>query len=191
MNLPRILSFAREMIEGVLQEGDIALDGTVGNGHDALFLAQQVGKEGKVYGFDVQKAALESARTRLEEAGAEAQVELLLAGHETLENHLPEEQKGHLKAAMFNLGYLPGSDKARITHEETTLPALEATLRMLSVGGLMSVVLYPGHEGGDQEADAVLTWARQLDSANFDVLLYDFINRQNKSPILLIFQKKR
>jgi ubiquinone/menaquinone biosynthesis C-methylase UbiE len=68
----------------VLQSADMAIDATVGNGHDTLFLAQCVGERGHVYGFDIQASALESAKTRLLEAQAATQVTLLQQGHENM-----------------------------------------------------------------------------------------------------------
>lgn len=52
------------------------------------------------------------------------------------------------RLVAFNLGYLPGGDKATITKSETTLQALEAAKRMLAPGGLISLVVYVGHPGG-------------------------------------------
>ena len=43
-----------------LKEGDVAVDFTMGNGNDTLFLSKTVGESGKVYAFDIQEAALTS-----------------------------------------------------------------------------------------------------------------------------------
>ena len=63
---------------------------------------------------------------------------------------------------MFNLGYLPGSDKSCITMTETTLPALTQAMQVLRRNGLLSIMLSHGHTGGDVETKAVLDWANQL-----------------------------
>jgi ubiquinone/menaquinone biosynthesis C-methylase UbiE len=60
---------AHQAVEAVLKPGDITIDATVGNGHDTLFLATRVGATGKVYGFDIQQEALDSAYQRLQQAG--------------------------------------------------------------------------------------------------------------------------
>lgn len=52
------------------------------------------------------------------------------------------------RLVAFNLGYLPCGDKATITKSETTLQALEAAKRILTPGGLISLVVYVGHPGG-------------------------------------------
>ncbi len=44
----------------------------------------------------------------------------------------------------FNLGYLPGSDKATTTQRASTLQALQAAFEVLRPGGLLSVMAYTG-----------------------------------------------
>ncbi len=133
----------------MLQPGEVAVDATVGNGHDTLFLAQQVGAQGHVYGFDIQEEALARTRRRLEEAGLRDRVTLLQMGHEHMAEAVPAAWHGRIGAVMFNLGYLPGgSDRTCITRPQTTVPALEAALRLLRPGGVLTVVAYRGHPGG-------------------------------------------
>ncbi|MFM1891187.1 MAG: hypothetical protein RLZ44_264 [Pseudomonadota bacterium] len=140
----------------MLRPGDLAVDATVGNGHDTLFLANTVGAGGRVIGFDIQPAALAAARARLTAAGLAARVELHLSGHQQLADYLPPGQR--LAVAMFNLGYLPGADKACITRPETTAQALTAAWAALRPGGLVSVLVYIGHPGGREELAAVQGW---------------------------------
>ena len=53
-----------------LKSGEVAVDFTMGNGNDTLFLSKAVGDEGRVYAFDIQEEALESTRRHLEKNGA-------------------------------------------------------------------------------------------------------------------------
>src|SRR5690606_8250875 len=76
MMLPSILSLSKQLIRQALQPGNAAVDATVGNGHDTLFLAETVGAAGRVYGFDIQAEALQAARRRLEAANLEGRVTL-------------------------------------------------------------------------------------------------------------------
>ena len=168
MNRPRPLTaLTHELLADVIQPGELAIDATVGNGHDTLFLAQQVGADGQVQGFDIQQTALDSARQRLQEAGAATQVQLHLQGHQHMQQRVPGDWAGKVAAITFNLGYLPGSDKQAITCAEHTLAALDQSLALLRVGGVLSILAYRGHSGGQQEADAVTAWcerhADQLD----------------------------
>ena len=53
-----------------LKPGDTAVDFTMGNGNDTLFLSRTVGEGGRVYAFDIQEEALASTRQHLLENGA-------------------------------------------------------------------------------------------------------------------------
>lgn len=187
--LTRILPYARELIDSALSKGDVAVDGTVGNGHDTLFLARCVGAEGRVYGFDVQAQALEVARARLREAGELGQVRLFLAGHEQM-GTLVGEEVGQIRAVMFNLGYLPHSDKSVITRPETTLQALKAAFGLLAPDGMMTVVVYVGHAGGQEECEQILAWAKTLPTTEAKVLWYQFVNARTPPPSLIAIHKK-
>lgn len=151
---------AHREIAAVLKAGDIAVDATAGNGHDTLFLAKSVGPSGRVHAYDIQQAAIDSSRSRVESAGWD-NVSFHLASHAVMERHLAP---GSAAAVVFNLGYLPGGDHELITAEAETLSALEAALRVLRPGGLLSVICYPGHPGGDTESAAVVRWTAGLPS---------------------------
>ncbi|MCW9089532.1 MAG: methyltransferase domain-containing protein [Gammaproteobacteria bacterium] len=153
---------AHTALAAILREGDVVIDATVGNGHDTLFLAQQVGESGTVYGFDIQQQALDIAYARLQEAGLERRTSLYHAGHEAMAVVLPQSLAGRLKAVVFNLGYLPGGDKVRTTAIHTTLAALEQARELLAPGGGISVLAYTGHPGGREEAETVKAWAHTL-----------------------------
>ena len=74
-----------------------------------------------------------------------------------------------IAAACFNLGYLPGSNKSLITKPATTRVALGAALELLRPGGVVTIVAYPGHEGGGKERDAVRKWVGELSEEQFEV----------------------
>lgn len=60
---------AADCLRRFLLPGDIAVDATMGNGHDTQMLCELVGESGHVYAFDVQEQAVANTRARLEEAG--------------------------------------------------------------------------------------------------------------------------
>lgn len=169
-------------MEARVTPGAWVVDATAGNGHDTLLLAQSVGPSGRVFGFDVQAVAIQATRTRLSEAGALAQCTLILDGHEHVARLLPANAKGRLAAVMFNLGWLPGQDKNCITRKDSTLVALQDSLDWLQPGGLMTVVVYPNHEGGDEEADAVSKWMLALSDKTFEARHMRSHYRQGLSP---------
>ncbi len=152
---------AQQALSGIVHAGDLAVDATVGNGHDLLFLAQQVGPQGQVMGFDVQATALQQARARIADAGLADKVRLRLCGHEHMVAALPADWPGNIAAVMFNLGYLPGFDKSLVTKAETTVLALSQALSVLRAGGLISLLAYRGHPGGAAEVAAVDAWLAQ------------------------------
>ena len=101
----------------------------------------------------------------LRERGMENRVRLMLGDHaemaELLERELPVGRE--LSAAVFNLGFLPGSDKRIRTSAASTLKALKAVWPFLRHGGLLCVHAYSGHEGAVEEAAAVDAWMSALD----------------------------
>ena len=158
----RLTDVAHDAVRSVLRPGDLAVDATAGNGHDTVFLAT-----GRVIAFDIQPAAISVTRERLRSAGCERQVELVEACHSMLGDVLADDIELH--AAMFNLGYLPGSDKRAITSTATTLSAVAACLARLSRRGIVSVMAYRGHPGGEEEAASIARLMDDLDATRFSV----------------------
>lgn len=179
-----LLKLAHQTIQQTIQTGDTVIDATVGNGHDTLFLAEQVGRTGRVYGFDIQQTALDSAAQRLNNL---EQVKLILASHSDMKQHIPLEQHGKIKAVMFNLGYLPKSDKSIITQSENTISALNAACELLALNGVITVLAYTGHQGGAEEADCVEHWLKQTEF-NLTTILSNIPSPT--APKLFILKKK-
>lgn len=170
----------------VLREGDLAIDATAGNGHDTLFLAQQVGTTGRVIAFDIQEEAIQFTRTRVAAAGLLDRVVLIRTSHAMLAQQV---EPGTVAAVMFNLGYLPGGDVSLITHREETLAALVQALVALRPTGLLSIVCYPGHPGGDEESAAVLDWAAGLDAASWAVEVERREDTLRPAPFLVLVRR--
>jgi len=189
--LPPVLSQARQWVERALSPGDLAVDATVGNGRDTAFLADRVGPTGLVIGFDVQQSALDAASTRLGDLGLADRVRLVRSGHERLAEVVAESAPDRRpRAVMFNLGYRPGGDRAIITRPETTLPALGAALDLTLPGGVLVVVCYPGHEGGADETEAVLEWARDIPTKRAAVVVHQIWNAR-RAPCLIGIEPRR
>ncbi|GAA0374570.1 tRNA (mnm(5)s(2)U34)-methyltransferase [Bacillus horti] len=189
MKLQGILPFTRDLLAQRVNKGDLVVDATMGNGLDTLFLAKLVGEAGQILAYDVQQEALDHTRERLMREKIATPVELMLKGHETVAEELQHAKKP-LAAAMFNLGYRPGSDKSIVTVPQTTLQAIQSLCQYLKPNGLITLVIYSGHESGKQEKDQLLARLGTWDQKEFDVLQYQFINQQNSPPFLLVIQKK-
>lgn len=189
MILDRILDYAHSLIEKAVQKGDIVIDGTCGNGYDTVFLAKLVGKNGHVYAFDVQEDAINNTQERLRKEGVSEQSTVILDSHAHVQEYLHTEHKENVQAAIYNLGYLPGSDKAVITKPEGTIESVKNVLATLKKGGLIVLVVYHGHPGGSEEKDALLEYVTSLDSKSYQVLSYGFINKKNTPPFILAIEK--
>jgi len=188
--LPTAVDWSHWLLESRVRPGDCVVDATAGNGHDTLFLAGLVGPMGRVFAFDVQEPAVAATRARLSEAGVLERCEVFHSGHETLSARLPSELQGKLAAVMFNLGWLPGFDKACITKTNTTMQALAQALEWIRQGGLLTVVVYPGHAGGDDESHFIAEWACALTSNLYEVRHVRSPNRQKRSPECWAIRKK-
>ncbi|CZQ87894.1 s-adenosyl-l-methionine-dependent methyltransferase [Trichococcus palustris] len=118
------LEFSHNLLKETVREGDVVIDVTVGNGNDTVLLAALVGRYGKVIGFDIQKQAIKNTKQKLLLTGLSQQVTLFHQGHEPIPEVLGNEEQ--IGGIIFNLGYLPGSDKSIITRKETPLQAVAA-----------------------------------------------------------------
>src|SRR5699024_11728926 len=89
-----------------------------------------------------------------------------------------------IQAAIFNLGYLPKSDKHIITQPETTIQALDALCPHLAKGGRILLVSYYGHEGGYEELQRLEEYCQGLPQEKFQEITYRFINQKKQPPII-------
>lgn len=189
MRFAGILPFTRSLLQQVIQPGDTAIDATMGNGLDTLFLASQVGATGTVLAYDIQEEALLQTRERLQQDGCLSQAQLLLKGHQMMHEEL-DQLTSPVAAAMFNLGYRPGGDKNIVTQPSTTIEALHSLTRLVRKEGIITLVIYSGHEQGKVEKEALLQEITSWNPYQFQVLQYQFINQRNDPPFLIAIQKK-
>lgn len=192
------LEMAHWMLKDIIKTNDVVVDATMGNGYDTQFLAEL---GANVYAFDVQEEALNATEKRLDDAGiknqifeknlskllTEPSVNLVLSGHEKLSEYVKEP----IKAAIFNLGYLPNTDKSVVTKADTTLTALDALTNQLVVGGRIAIMIYYGHEGGMEEKDAVIKWTSSLPQKDWEVTSYAPLNQIHTPPILVLIEKRK
>lgn len=189
MKLERVLPFSKTLLKMAIEHGDLAIDATIGNGHDTVFLAELVGENGHVYGFDIQADAIKATASRLSANGLSGRVTLFKESHENADACLPESAAGNTAAAIFNLGYLPGGDKEIFTKPQSTIQAIEQLFDLMKTGGIIILVIYHGHPAGKQERDAVLEYVQHLDQKQAHVLQYQFLNQKNSAPFLIAIEK--
>ncbi|HJE19999.1 MAG TPA: class I SAM-dependent methyltransferase [Aliicoccus persicus] len=179
--LNRILPHAKTLTREIVEPSDIVVDATCGNGHDTLFLSNLV-PDGKVYSFDIQPAAIESAK---EKTGDRKNITYILDSHANVECYITVP----IKVAMFNLGYLPQGDKSITTMPASTIEAVDKLYDLLEVGGRIVIVVYHGHATGKVEKDALQKHLMGFDQEYTQVLQYQFINQANEAPFLIVIEK--
>ena len=180
-----LLSLQKYFILQHLSKGDTAVDFTMGNGNDTLFLSETVGETGKVYTFDIQEDALVSTAAHLKECGAPENYELICASHHRVKEFVKEP----IKAGMFNLGWLPGGDKTITTMRETTMPAVEAAIELLDKDAILNIAVYPGHPEGDLEGKMLEEYFESLSRFKVCVTKVKIINSAT-SPYFFMVETK-
>lgn len=173
---------AHDLVRPCLNQEAICLDATCGNGHDTLFLARHAKT---VHALDIQPLAIETTRKRATEAGYQ-NVKIHLLSHDQLV--LLFGEKPLFDVIVYNLGYLPHSDHQIITRPDSTVASLMQAISLLKQGGLLTVMVYTGHEGGAEEADAVEAYLATLDKHRYVIQKTSFLNRI-QGPYLIALKK--
>ncbi|GKX30150.1 rRNA methyltransferase [Vallitalea longa] len=182
----RITDTVQGIVKDYIDKGDTVIDATIGNGNDTAFLAENVGDNGKVIGFDVQQLAIRTTKEKLNERNLLNRVTLIEDSHENVKNYVDSP----IKVAMFNLGYLPKGDKKIITKPESTIKAINDILELLKSNGVVSIISYYGHEGGLLEKNKVCEYLGALSNKKFDVISIAYENRKMNAPIIYLIRKK-
>jgi hypothetical protein len=159
--------FCHQFLTSKTFPAGVSLDMTVGKGKDLAFLAKLTHvKPSALMAIDVQPDALVQAKAYLlQEIGHEAeQIEWRLGSHALIDAWLRQWPlaKDGVSLAMYNLGYLPGSDKKLTTMADSTLSSLEALMPWIIPGGGISLMVYPGHENGRFESQALQFWLQGI-----------------------------
>ena len=169
-----------------LREGDVAVDFTMGNGNDTLFLSKAVGERGRVYAFDIQEDALISTREHLIKEGAPENYTLICASYHKVKEFVREP----IKAGMFNLGYLPGAgNKQLTTKRSTTLPAVQKAMEMLGENAVLLVAVYPGHPEGAAEGRELTEYFSTISRFKYSISQFRMLNSP-ESPFFMVIETK-
>lgn len=182
----KITEVNKLFLDKIINKDDVVVDATMGNGYDTIYLGKLVGENGKVYAFDVQEEALKSTRKKVEKENMNNIIELILDGHENLDQYVKE----NVACVVFNLGYLPRAKHQIITKPDTTLEAIKKSLSLLKPNGVISIAIYTGHEGGMEEKNYISEYLNRLDQNEFNVLHMEFTNQINNPPELILIEKK-
>ena len=182
-----ITDLAQAFAGAGLKPGDTAVDCTAGNGLDTLFLLQKTAPGGFVFAFDVQKDALKRTRALLEDACISShRFKLVHDCHSRLSTYVKQEE---VAVCMFNLGFLPGGTRDITTSPGRVIEAVRSALGLLRPLGLITIVMYPGHEPGRLEQKCILDHVRNFDERLCRVMYIRYMNTEKASPSILVIQK--
>jgi 16S rRNA C1402 N4-methylase RsmH len=160
------------------------IDATCGNGFDALFLCKVARSCGHVMAFDIQNQAIERTTTLLESNLQYKNYKIIKDSHEFCNKYITEK----IDAALFNLGYLPFSDKQVTTEPKITINAINNLLSMLKTDGRIYITTYITHDTG-QEMKEINKYLTSLDKKDYNVINMKIINKENSPPELFIIEK--
>ncbi len=180
------LFLAHKFVSEHVHPGDFCIDATAGKGRDTVFLCDLVKETGKVLAFDIQPDAVTLTQALVSQHGYNQIASVILDSHSNMEQYAAPET---VDCIMFNFGWLPGGNHAIFTHPDTSIPAIEAGLRLLKPGGVMSLCIYYGGESGYEERDALLAYLATIDNQKYTVIVNTFLNRSGDPPIPVYIYK--
>lgn len=179
--MPRnIVEIAHLLLDDYLNEETISVDMTMGNGFDTLFLAK---KSKKVYAFEIQKEAILNS-TKLFKDNNVDNVVVYDQSHENI-----SKLEDDYEVVVFNLGYLPGSDKKITTIGKVTIAAIESVIKKKTLKALL-IVAYPGHENGQIECEMLDDFFDNYDLKDYRLTKISVLKTKRKSPCILFIEKK-
>ena len=181
----RLVELAHDRLKQILCPGDICIDATAGNGHDSLFLAKLIAPNGIVYAVDIQESAILKTTDRLKQHGFKDQLKTIHESHENLDHIINLGLRGNIATIMFNLGYLPGGNHQIATQAYSTVKSVEQAYSLLRKKGIITIICYRGHDGGEKETQEVLSLCESQKWKTQQI----YGNENPRSPILVIIEK--
>lgn len=170
-----MISFVQERIKK--KRYGLAIDFTMGNGHDTLFLSEYCQH---VYSYDIQEMAIENTKKLVKEKN---NISLFLKSHEYF-----DEDVQNFDVGIFNLGYLPGGNQETTTDYQVTLKTVKKALHCLNKKGTIYVVVYIGHDHG-LESEHLNEYFQTLDHRLYNVAKFEMMNKIN-APYVIILEKR-
>lgn len=166
-----------------------AIDATCGNGYDSLYVAEKILTPscGHLHCVDIQKTAIDKTKKRLLDS-LEVKLSNRVYFHLGCFTKLPKAIESP-DFIIYNLGYLPGSDKKIQTTASLTIKSIQYASHILSDGGLICISCYLGHKQGYEEYLALNAHLQSFSSQNFNITKHSLINRE-LAPVLILIQKK-
>lgn len=182
----QIVDFVHFLVENSYKNKEdlTFIDATAGNGLDTLFLCNLAKNKGYVYAFDIQEDAINRTKTLLEK-NFFTNYMLIVDSHENVLEYIEDKQ---IDVALFNLGYLPNSDKKIRTNYNTSINAIKNILSRLSNQGRIYVSAYKLHDKGE-EASYIHKFISSLNKREYNVIQIRLLNKENSPPEIYIIEK--
>jgi methylase of polypeptide subunit release factors len=172
-----------------LREHAVVIDATCGNGHDALFIAQQIlSQKGELHCFDIQQQAINATQTRLKKNLPKAQLNQIFYYHKS--HDLLAFSPRSIDLIVYNLGYLPHSNKQITTKVKSTLSSIAQALNVIADEGMISITCYPGHTEGKFELEAIEKYLKALSPKKFHIYHHIWKDRLKSPQLIIIYSKK-
>lgn len=172
----KAVTYAHKFLRPLLSKDKIGLDMTCGRGNDTLFLARHLKY---VYTVDIQKEAIAIAKERLKDFD---NVIYINADHADISHYIKEK----IDFITFNLGYLPNSDSPIRTHPQTTIRALASSFDILNDNGIITLIVYRGHDGALTEYHAI---EKYLTDSPYLIVDTYITYKDPFEPVLFILKK--
>lgn len=202
----QVTAYVHQQLRPYIRRDDVVIDATMGNGYDTSFLLSCIGSEGQVVAFDIQPVALLATEQRLRkklghqidtplikhdwQLGNSIEGEtyrLIYDSHQQMATYVTKE----VGCVMFNFGYLPSADKSITTEATVSLEALKQAIDLLRPKGIISLVYYTGHPGGDLERKKLMAYLQTLDWRCYDVVINRYCNHPQEPPqVCFVYRKK-
>lgn len=186
------LSFAHQLWEKHIFPGDLVIDATCGNGHDTLILAKLAltNSFGSVITIDIQPEAISKAQEHLK-SNLSAEMFSLIDFHLGCHSQFPKILlEKSVRLVVYNLGYLPGGNKALTTCTETTLESIRQAQHLLMPKGIICITCYPGHPEGKKEREVLLHYVEKLNYQDWSCSHHHWVNTVSAPSVILIQSRK-
>ena len=132
-NMVDLLELQKEFLRKRIGKGSVVCESAAGNGHDSEFLSKTVGETGRLCTpLTYSPPPANRRKIHLAESGCPQNYTIINDSHANCKEYVHEK----INAGMFNLGWLPGSDRKVTTRRESTLKAVNAAIELLAPDGL-------------------------------------------------------
>jgi hypothetical protein len=178
---------------------DSAIDATCGNGHDSCVIARilfdeeayEESSQSHLLSIDIQSQACGNTTDALKQELGEDIFEKHVQVLQTSHSPLPYPSRNSVVGlVVYNLGWLPNSDKDCITKVDSTLESIADGILLVRIGGMMSVVTYPKTNPEEDIAVRVFLECVALLSSNVQTWR-DFLDADDNAELASLSQEIR